>query len=635
MGDPAAPARRRSLPLERLGWVALGVLLLAVALGCQEPANRQDSTPTPTPTVTPAPGTPSPTPAAPTATPLAALPIPPDGDRFEQAQRLMLHSATPIPRVVNPNPVTLDAGRSDTFWVADLDSHRHFQVQATLRHITDHAYWYVDANIDIPQADIEKSAAEFEKHIYPTVTQHFGAPLSPGVDNDPHLTILNTKFRGAAGYYSSADEYPKVMHPFSNEREMIYIDVGTLKPGTPSYHNVLAHELQHAAHWRADPNEASWINEGLSVLAEDIAGFSVGLINAFTTNPDVQLTGWDEEPRLNAPHYAASYLFLKYLAQHYGGYAALNGLVDERGHSTEGVDAFLRQSGFAERFVDVFRDWTVANYVDELGVTDQRYLYPDARVRVQTTRSVTAPASVSGSLHEFAANYIEIKQNSGEAKVTFKGPTVARLLPNAAHSGQFQWWSNRADAADSTLTREFDLTSVSAATLRFWMWHELEKHWDWAYVEASDDGGATWKVLQGAKATTDNPVGSAFGAGYTGASGGGATPEWAEETVDLSAYRGKKVLVRFEAITDEAVNLNGFAIDDISVPEIGFRDDAEQDAGWDTRGWIRHENRVAQSFQVQVIEFSKDITIRSIPLNAANEATFAIQGFGAGLTRAV
>ena len=53
--------------------------------------------------------------------------------------------------------------------------------------------------------------------------------------------------------------------------------------------------------------------------------------------------------------------------------------------------------------------------------------------------------------------------------------------------------------------------------------------------------------------------------------------------MDLSEYAGadgESVLVRFEYITDEGVNLDGIVIDDIAVPELGFADDAETDGDW-------------------------------------------------------
>lgn len=561
--------------------------------------------------------------------------VPPDADRVQAVQRLQLRSTAPIPLVVNPDPVSYSEGAIHRFWVADLDSHRHFEVDAELRIVSPHAYWYVDRALEISQADLERSAREFESAIYPTVTRYFGPELLPGVDNDVHLTILNTRFQGAAGYYSSADEYPRVIHPFSNEREMIYINVGSLRPGSRPYNDVLAHELQHAAHWRADRTEESWINEGLSVVAEDLAGFPVGMAQVFTANPDIQLTGWEEDPRRNAGHYAASYLFLKYLGQHYGGVGALKDLADDQADSIESVDRFLAARSYSERFVDIFRDWVAANFLDELPVKDDRYHYPDLTLRIQPSHTLTQAESFTGTMRQMAAQYIEVRPPGSNATLTFSAPTTVKLLPTDAHGGRHLWWSNQGDSINSTLTRTVDLTSVDRAVLRFWTWHDLERDWDYAYVTVSEDNGQTWSALPGTHTVADNPVGNALGPGYTGLSGGSAPAHWTEETVDLTSFAGKKVLARFEYFTDEAVNLNGFAVDDISIPEIAFADDAETDRGWDARGFVRTDNQVQQYFQLQLVEFGRDITVRQVPLNARNQATIEIKGFGSDITRAV
>ena len=103
--------------------------------------------------------------------------------------------------------------------------------------------------------------------------------------------------------------------------------------------------------------------------------------------------------------------------------------------------------------------------------------------------------------------------------------------------------------------------------------------------------------------------------------------------MDLSEYAGmESVLVRFEYITDDGVNIGGIVIDDIAVPEIGFADDAETDGDWLANGWRRIDNRQPQGFVVQVIEFGRDggITVRRV-----ESATFGIEGFGETLDYAV
>jgi hypothetical protein len=158
----------------------------------------------------------------------------------------------------------------------------------------------------------------------------------------------------------------------------------------------------------------------------------------------------------------------------------------------------------------------------------------------------------------------------------------------------------RRPESDTRLTRTFDLTSVSSATLNFWTWYHIESLWDYGYIMVSTDGGATWTPLATSRTTTDDPHGNAYGPGYTGESGG-----WVQETVDLSPYAGQTIQVRFEYITDEAVTQPGLIIDDVSIPEIGFTDDFESEAeGWISEGWLLMDNVLPQEFVVQLIQTS-------------------------------
>ena len=110
-----------------------------------------------------------------------------------------------------------------------------------------------------------------------------------------------------------------------------------------------------------------------------------------------------------------------------------------------------------------------------------------------------------------------------------------------------------------------------------------------------------------------------------------------QESVDLTPYAGKKVLLRFEYITDEAVNSDGLALDDIEIPEIGFRDDAESDGGWAARGFFHTDNLVAQDFVVQVLEQRSGgaTTVRDLPLDVQYKGKAQLCCFDKDLERAV
>jgi hypothetical protein len=81
-------------------------------------------------------------------------------------------------------------------------------------------------------------------------------------------------------------------------------------------------------------------------------------------------------------------------------------------------------------------------------------------------------------------------------------------------------------------------------------------------------------------------------------------------------YAGKKVQVRFEYLTDAAVTHAGFFVDDIQVPEINYRDDAESgNGGWVARGFIRLANVLPQQWLVQLVTVGKtETTVEKLPL---------------------
>jgi hypothetical protein len=197
-------------------------------------------------------------------------------------------------------------------------------------------------------------------------------------------------------------------------------------------------------------------------------------------------------------------------------------------------------------------------------------------------------------------------------------------MDTVAHSGRYLWWSNRGDDSDVMLTRSFDLSNVSEATLEFWTWYDLEEDWDYTYVEISADGGETWEILRTPSGTSDNPNSNSFGFAYTGRSGG-AAPSWIQERVDLSPYAGQEVLVRFEVITDDAVNRPGFALDDVAIPEIGYFSDFEEDGdGWDAAGFVRHANVLAQRWLVQLVLFGPETTVERLELQADQTGEWTI-----------
>ena len=166
---------------------------------------------------------------------------------------------------------------------------------------------------------------------------------------------------------------------------------------------------------------------------------------------------------------------------------------------------------------------------------------------------------------------------------------------------------------------------MNQATLRFRAWYNLETPWDFLYVTASSDGGATWDILSGQHTIADNPVGASYGHGLTGQSDG-PSGRWIQETMDLTPYVGGRVMLAFEQVSDDAINLDGACIDDIEISEIGFFDDAETDGLWETEGFVRTDNVLPQTFGVRVIIVGTDgaVSVRNVSLDGANNGSIRL-----------
>ena len=578
-------------------------------------------TSTPTPTVTPT----ATAAATGTATEIH-YPTPPDRDLYDLTSRLVTKSQESIPRVVNSLPVVYEVGRQDTFHVTDIADRNVYPLQATLQVVTDHAYWYIADGVQFNLDDLEKSAIVFEEEIYPRVTSVFGTELVPGVDNDVHLTVLHAPLSGVAGYYSSADQYPSLVHPYSNQREMIYM-TSSLPLNSRSYLGTLAHELTHAIQFRADDSDESWVNEGLAEIGAEVAGYVPSFRNSFLSRPSTSLINWPDTPGSSFYSYGGANLFFDYLAQQYGR-ESLGMLMEHPGDSIRGVEAYLQYVDAGRSFKDVFADWTVANYLDRDG--GGPHSYPESRVRIAEVRTIAGPAQFRDEVPQYGSKYYEIVSR-GPAILRFEGYTETPLVPRPSTGGDHCWWSNRGDSIDTTLTAEVALPDQDSLAMTYSLWYNIEEGWDYAYVEASTDDGETWDVLQGDLSSPVDPVGNAFGPGYTGSS-----RRWLEDSVDLASYRGRQVLLRFEYVTDDAIHGAGLCLDNISIPGASFLDAAGTDSGpWEAKGFVRTSYTVPQQYLLTVIEMGPEPVVRRVALNEEASAIVEIDGSDSGFSHTV
>ena len=545
-----------------------------------------------------------------------------------------------IPEIVNAEPPNYQVGQVITFTVTNVDSNQHSDIEAELRYQTPHVNMWVERGARVDDDDLRSSADQFESMTYPTNREFFGSEWSPGVDNDVRLNILHAGNLGdsIAGYYSSADEFSRLAQPYSNEKEMFYINIDNNLPGNEFYDGTLAHEFQHMIHWYNDRNEETWVNEGLSELASALNEFDPGGADlAYMANPDTQLNTWGAEPGSNLPHYGGSFLFMTYFLDRFGE-EATRAMVASPENGIAGFNDALQNSGHSETFDDVFADWLVANLLDDEQTDNGRYGYQNIdpeQVNLQASYRRYPAIEDGGEVSQFGADYFELR-GRGDVTIDFTGNPLIGLVDAQAHSGDYALWSNRADDSSATLTQRFDLSAVTDATLNFWTWYDLETDFDYGYVQVSTDGGTTWTSLRGENTTNTNPNGNSFGDAFTGQSGSDSSAEWTEESLDLSPYAGQEILVRFQYITDDAVNNPGMLIDDVSIPEIGYSTDFETDeGGWDSAGWIRTNNRLQQEWLVQVVQAGRDgVEVQRVDVGPDGRGRLELSGLGANGSRA-
>jgi immune inhibitor A len=159
-------------------------------------------------------------------------------------------------------------------------------------------------------------------------------------------------------------------------------------------------------------------------------------------------------------------------------------------------------------------------------------------------------------------------------------------------------------------------------------------------VTVSTDDGKTWTPLKGNTTTNDNPQDANFGNGLTGVSGSpgvetdkGTPGRWIEEQMDLSPFAGKKVLLRFWVVNDVSYNAQGLLVDNIRIPELNYRDSAEDgDGGWQAQGFVRTTGELPQSWTLRLIRTAGDqTTVESVPVDAEGRASIQLDAGETGL----
>ena len=401
------------------------------------------------------------------------------------------------------------------------------------------------------------------------------------------------------------DAYDWVHRTTANPPDATSTDVCTSRPARPRFYEAtFAHEYHQLLHSYTDPQEATWLDEGLSAYAESLTGYA----NAKKTvleagadtrilcyqgfgnvkgrgnpqpqdcgGPENSLTGWGDQgsgAQLLADQ-GQVWSFILYLKDRFGApfVRALHNDGDAQGLA--GVQRALDLSAAGTKAQDVVHDFQVASLLDvvvDRSSAEVRGI-PKARVvsaSLNSTVNVANPrAYAADGVPPNGADYVALRDAGNRYLSGSNLTSLAFVGDRTLAPRPLQWTtvSNDPDrpgdpvlfSGNSNDLDAYALTRVTVPTadptLRFLASYGAELGYDFAYTVISTDGGLTYTALPGDK-TVDGPLGPALN---------GTTDGYEPHTFDLSAYAGQSVLLGFRYVSDGGVNEGGWRVDDVTL----------------------------------------------------------------------
>lgn len=345
-------------------------------------------------------------------------------------------------------------GQNQRFFISpQYDAQSRSLVNATLRHVSEHAYFYVADDywygISVLMhnqvlTQINTLADEFDKRIYPTETQFFGLEPNPGIDGDSRITILLTPLiENAGGYFNAANQYQISEAPDSNQREMIYLNIGKLDNPTKMF-VFLAHEFQHLISFNQKEklrniSDDVWLNELRSEYAATLLGYddifkgsnlqkrSRDLADA----PSDSLTEWKNTP----DDYGQIGMLEEYIAEHWSPRVIADTLKNNF-KSIPSLNESLLQNGFSSTFIDIYRNWLISNFLND-GSYNVEFAYSRAELanfKIAATKTINIPKNdttlaIHDSIKDWQGKWYDITQlilgQNNVLKINFDSPSLA------------------------------------------------------------------------------------------------------------------------------------------------------------------------------------------------------------------
>lgn len=323
----------------------------------------------------------------------------------------------------DPNiDVALSVGDENTFRVLTslTDVTQYATVTGKVKCVNSEVAIFLDTEVestnpdDLTQANLDSLCSTYSTQLV-SLRSYFGTYSDINADGvavaliTPQVNRLTSSGGGIiTGFFYSGDFFSRSDSiPASNEREIVYMLTpdsggvyGTKVTNAFAMSNflpaVFPHEMQHLISYyqhtiaRTGSAEASWLNEGLSHLAEDLVGQgreNYSRYDLFLASPQSYALTPSGSPGL--AQRGASYLFLRYLYEQSGKSTTfLNNLVQTTRTGVSNVEgAYPSPPSDFNEMDEFLKNWGVALAYSNRGLTSNSRFTYNARTVNSTTNN--------------------------------------------------------------------------------------------------------------------------------------------------------------------------------------------------------------------------------------------------------
>jgi len=535
------------------------------------------------------------------------------------------------------------------------------------------------ARVEVSDAQVAYMLGEFENNIRPTDTDWFGEPIKRTGDNGALLgapfnfnknTYKNNQGRDVIlvdnvrddNFYDTdnANSLPRIGGFFSgifdafHDRNVITLDSydWVARTGEDPVHNpstdpcinspsrptlfegTLAHEYQHLIHADYDPDETTWVNEGMSDFAEILTGYSdpalhvdeegydthiqgfLGWLSVAhpewnpipaATGPENSLTLWEDQPNPAEifEDYGFAYYFMTYLNSLGYDQDFFTAWHHNPENGIDGLNATLSAAGSTDTFVSLFTDVVVSALVDGFIDNGASVTGADAAALqnegTEATIFWSADAYSTPGAPPWGSDYLPLGPGSGLTSVAFDG------AEEFVFPGGPEWvvdadgyWTNPdvpdtdhyASNIDVDITREVAITG--AGTLEFDHYYQTELGWDFGFVQASTDGGTTFTSVACSGTTSEHnaqadPNISSQVPGYTGPdeSGEGSVGTAAAPVHATCTLPAGTTHLSFRFMSDGGVEFDGWHVRNVTLDGVAVDSTPEDLSDWGNQAFFQ------------------------------------------------